>query len=175
MSRSASTIPGGHPERAGAPEQGELVPGQSLLMILSDENYYLAAYYGETGEIRHYRVDKIKDLELLEDQPREGQKAIAQLDIPQICQYAFRHVQWRTDRCGTENQPGQGGHIHRPVRQGHHAGPDGPDQVRLTVKVEVSDQFLGWIMALGNGVEITNPGWVREKMVKEAEPDFGSI
>ena len=58
-------------------------------MILSDENYYLAAYYGETGEIRHYRVDKIKDLELLEDQPREGQKAIAQLDIPKYANMHF--------------------------------------------------------------------------------------
>ena len=28
-------------------------------------------------------------------------------------------------------------------------------------------------MALGTGVEITSPGWVREKMVKEAERILG--
>ena len=32
------------------------------------KNYYLAAYYAETREIRHYRVDKIRDLQLLPDQ-----------------------------------------------------------------------------------------------------------
>lgn len=46
--------------------------------------------------------------------------------------------------------------------------PQGPDTVSLTVKVDISDQFLGWIMALGEGIEITSPEWVREKMVQEA-------
>lgn len=143
------------------------------LMILSDENYYLAAYYGETGEIRHYRVDKIKDLELLEDQPREGQKAIAQLDIPKYANMHFGMFNGeQTDVELKISQDKVGIFIDR-FGKDIMLVPDGPDQVRLTVKVEVSDQFLGWIMALGTGVEITSPGWVREKMVKEAERIWG--
>ena len=142
-------------------------------MILSDENYYLAAYYGETGEIRHYRVDKIKDLELLEDQPREGQKAIAQLDIPKYANMHFGMFNGEQTDVELKISQDKVGIFIARIGKDIMLVPDGPDQVRLTVKVEVSDQFLGWIMALGTGVEITSPGWVREKMVKEAERILG--
>ena len=44
-----------------------------------DENYYLIGYDSASREVRHYRVDKMKDICVL-DAPREGQDLIADFD-----------------------------------------------------------------------------------------------
>jgi predicted DNA-binding transcriptional regulator YafY len=41
------------------------------------------------------------------------------------------------------------------------------DHFRTVVNVAVSNQFLGWIMALGNGVKIVAPESVVERMRQE--------
>ena len=46
--------------------------------------------------------------------------------------------------------------------------PEGEDRFRITVTVAVSNQFLGWIIALGDGVKIVGPEEVVEKMRQEA-------
>ena len=45
--------------------------------------------------------------------------------------------------------------------------PVGEDRFRITVNVAVSRQFLGWIIALGEGVKITGPADVVEEMREE--------
>ena len=45
--------------------------------------------------------------------------------------------------------------------------PVGEDYFRTTVNVSVSRQFLGWIMALGEGVKIVGPDEVVEQMKEE--------
>ena len=37
----------------------------------------------------------------------------------------------------------------------------------VSVDVNVSSQFFGWIFALGKGVEILGPEWVKEEMKRE--------
>ena len=37
----------------------------------------------------------------------------------------------------------------------------------VSVDVNVSSQFFGWIFALGEGVEILGPEWVKEEMKRE--------
>lgn len=138
------------------------------LMILSDENYYLAAYYEKAGEIRHYRVDKIKDLQLLQDLPREGEAAFRKLDIPQYANIHFGMFNGEQTEVELKVQNEKVGIFIDRFGKDIMLIPQGPDTVSLTVKVDVSDQFLGWIMALGEGVEICSPEWVREKMVQEA-------
>ena len=43
-----------------------------LGLIWNSENYYLVAYSAENDQLRHYRVDKMSDLEIT-DRPRQGQ------------------------------------------------------------------------------------------------------
>ena len=44
-----------------------------------DENYYLIAYDAEADRVKHYRVDKMKRITLLEA-PRLGQERMARFD-----------------------------------------------------------------------------------------------
>lgn len=149
--------------------QGNWFQVSPWLMILSDENYYLAAYYEKAGEIRHYRVDKIEDLELLEDLPREGKETFQKLDIPKYANIHFGMFNGDQTEVELQVQNEKVGIFIDRFGKDIMLIPQGPDTVSLTVKVDVSAQFLGWIMALGEGVEIIRPEWVREKMVQEAQ------
>ena len=46
--------------------------------------------------------------------------------------------------------------------------PEGENRFRITVTVAVSPQFLGWIIALGEGVKIIGPEEVIAQMQQEA-------
>lgn len=52
-----------------------------------DENYYLIAYDTCADSIKHYRVDKMDDIEVLDDE-RDGERPLKNL-ILQIIQRAF--------------------------------------------------------------------------------------
>lgn len=136
------------------------------LMILSDENYYLAAYYAQAEEIRHYRVDKIKELKLLPNEklPEKAVKAFKDLDV---AQYADTHFgMFNGERTPVEfkiSNSKVGIFIDR-FGKDIMLIPTGPDTVTTTISVDVSDQFLGWIMALGPDVEIMNPPSLRKRM-----------
>ena len=45
--------------------------------------------------------------------------------------------------------------------------PVGEDRFQVSVSVAVSNQFLGWIMALGSGVKIVAPAKVVDLMKTE--------
>lgn len=134
------------------------------LMILSDENYYLVAYYVETHEIRHYRVDKIKDLQLLPDQPQQGYPAFRKLDIARYADTHFGMFNGKKAPVEIRVTNEKAGIFIDRFGKDIMLIPQGPHAVTTTIQVEVSDQFLGWIMALGEGVEILAPHWVRKRM-----------
>lgn len=134
------------------------------LMILSDENYYLAAYYEETREIRHYRVDKIKDLQLLPEMPQLGYPTFRKLDIARYANTHFGMFNGKQTPVEVKVDRDKVGIFIDRFGKDIMLIPAGYDAVTTTITVDVSDQFLGWIIALGDGVEITGPQWVRDRM-----------
>lgn len=140
-------------------------------LMWDNQNYYLVAYDGGAGRIKHYRVDKLDAL-ALEDKPREGQAAFADFDLARYAKSVFgmyggelRYVELRfaaslagavADRFGAEL---------RPVR-------DGEEAFRVTVPVAVSPQFFGWLAGFGKQVQLLSPpdvaqsyaGWLRETL-----------
>lgn len=75
--------------------QKELVPrpgGDKCVspwaLIWRDENYYLAAYDSEAKVIKHYRVDKMGQVEVTVS-PREGVKQFSQIDVTSYTNQTF--------------------------------------------------------------------------------------
>ena len=126
-------------------------------LVWDNESYYLVGGDAEKGDVRHYRVDKMHDIQL-------GDRAPAgQFDM---AAYARKHfgmfsgvaadVRLRVreelagvvlDRFGQEVMlvPGEDGCF------------------TVTVNVVVSPQFWGWVFGLGDGVEVCSPDWAVEQ------------
>lgn len=137
-------------------------------LMWDDERYYLVAYDAKHETIIHYRVDKMTNIEILEEK-REGQDAFRKFNIAHYTNTLFgmyagdetkvtleaenRLVSVLIDRFGKDI-------IIAPV--------DG-EHFRTTVTVAVSKQFFGWIMAIDGDVRIVAPDSVVKQMRAEIE------
>ncbi len=154
--------------------QKELVPrpgGDKCVspwaLIWRDENYYLAAYDSEAKVIKHYRVDKMQSVHQLPGTVREGAAEYADFDVNTYMQQMFgmfngpckrvtllcenRFAGAMIDRFGTVP-------ILVPCPDGEH--------FKITVDIQVSPQFFGWVAGFGAGVSVSGPPEVRAEMKK---------
>lgn len=148
--------------------QKKLVPRTREVRIVSPwvliwqlENYYLVAYDESAGEIRHFRVDKMGKVGLLE-RKRLGRECYEKLDLATYTNQTFGMFGGELQEV-TLRFPGNmiGVVIDRfgkdvPMKE----LPDGSVQVRT--RISVSGQFFGWMAGLGSRAKIVRPDSVRE-------------
>lgn len=125
-------------------------------LMISDGNYYLLAYNEQRKKIYHYRIDRMRNVSLLEEL-REGEEEYQKLDIRTYSQQLFgmyggkkEYVTIRfipplldtmVERFGTNAQ-------YKVIDKDHYS---------VNAPVEVSDQFYGWVLGFGKKVVITSP------------------
>ena len=149
--------------------QKKLVPRDDKIRVVSpwtliwqNENYYLAAYEAETDKIKHYRVDKMGEVSVLE-QAREGADQYESLDLSEYTKQTFGMFGGQSESV-TMSFPNQlvGVVIDRfgkdvPIR------PMGKGKFQVRAQVAVSDQFFGWLAGIGKEAKIVKPEEVRQK------------
>lgn len=147
----------------------ELVPREVAARVVSPwaliwqvENYYLAAFDPQDGRMKHYRVDKMGKVEVLE-QVRMGLEAFEKVDLASYTNQTFGMyggeqetvtLQFPNELVGVVlDRFGREVDI-RPLENGF---------FRIRVKVAVSGQFFGWLAGIGAKAQIMAPKSVREK------------
>ena len=131
-----------------------------------DEKYYLVAYDSNDDKIKHYRVDKMLNIEAV-DEAREGKDHFKAFDMAKYSKSLFGMFG------GNETAVILQGENHMVGILMDRFGKDIPlvsiddDHFEAKVNVAVSPQFFGWIMALGKGITITGPEPVVRKMREE--------
>ena len=135
-------------------------------LMWDDENYYLVGYDGEDNKIKHYRVDKMLRIGLL-DKKREGKEQFKEFDMPRYTKSLFGVYGGEERRITLEAENAMAGVLIDRFGKEISISPIDAGHFRTTVTVAVSSQFLGWIMALGNGVKIVAPDDVVERMRQE--------
>ena len=132
-----------------------------------DENYYLIAYDHDAGHIKHFRVDKMKSIHVLDDK-REGLEEFKEFNLARYSKMSFGmfggeptrvKIAFEDDMVGIFiDRFGKDINVHPSKKKGWS---------EIDVEVALSDIFLGWIFALGPGVEILGPKDVVKKFKKE--------
>lgn len=134
-----------------------------------DENYYLVAFDEYSQTMKHYRVDKMIKISIL-DERRSGKELFEEFDTA-----AYSTVNF--------------GMFHGDVKKVHISFPnymvgvfidrfgkdifihpaEGENRSRIAVDVAVSKQFFGWIASLGRWVKIEGPEDVVSQMKEFAD------
>ena len=149
------------------PKRDKLYEVSPWALTWDDENYYLIAYDPEDDKIKHYRVDKMRNIELSDDR-RQGKEHFKQFDLATYAKMNFSmfggeevrvRLKFRNDIVGVLLDR-FGKDI--PIRP---ADKEGWSETH--VDVALSDQFLGWIFSLGTRVKITGPDNVVERYAGE--------
>ncbi|MCM1253720.1 MAG: WYL domain-containing protein [Clostridium sp.] len=138
-------------------KEGKLYRISPWALTCKDENYYLIAHDKEEDKIKHFRVDKMGNIQILTGVKREGASLFERFDIADYANKTF----------------GMFGGIEQSVTiqfQNHLIGvvmdrfgrdvsirqrDDGHFSVRVTVAV--SGQFFGWLTGLGDGACLIAP------------------
>ena len=132
-----------------------------------DENYYLIGFDAEEDKIKHYRVDKMRDIELT-DEKREGKEHFKRFDMAAYARMNFGmfggeevrvKLHFQNEMVGVLlDRFGKDISIYRTDKEGWS---------ETYVDVALSDQFLGWIFSLGTNVKIVGPEEVVKKFKDE--------
>lgn len=133
-----------------------------LGLTWDDENYYLIAFEEEKKEIRHYRVDKMKSIEIMQED-RTQDSGYRTFDIAAYGNKTFG-MYGGTPETITLSFPEKliGVMIDR-FGKGISLKKENDTRYCVRVDVVVSGQFFGWVAGLGKEVRILAPDTVREQ------------
>ena len=132
-------------------------------LMWDDERYYLVVYDSKHEKITHYRVDKMMDIQII-DEPREGLEAFREFNIAHYTNTLFGMFSGEETKVTLEAENYMVGVLIDRFGKDIIIAPVDDRKFRTTVTVAVSDQFLGWIIALGGDVKIVAPTPVVKKM-----------
>lgn len=134
-------------------------------LMINDGNYYMICFDDRFRRIAHYRLDRMKDIRFT-GEPRVGEEAFEAADIKSYPRRMFsmyagkvKLVEIRfanglldavVDRFGTKDV--------------QYSRVDG-DHFSITTRIDVSDQFFGWLVGIGSGAKILYPEEVIEEFL----------
>ena len=127
-----------------------------------DENYYLMAFDETAGVIKHYRVDKMLDVSLMEE-VRSGKEVFEAIDMATYSKKTFGMFagEEKTVRLLCDNS--MIGVIVDEFGTEVAIRKEDEEHIMARMDVAVSPQFFGWLAGLGDRVEIIAPADVREE------------
>ena len=128
-----------------------------------DENYYLIAYDAAFGQLRHYRVDKMKNI-VITDEPREGEEVLKNFDPTIYTNRLFGMYGGEIARVTLEGENAKVGLVIDRFGKNVPILRQDAEHFAAHVEVAVSPQFLGWIASLGGALRITAPESVVQSM-----------
>ncbi len=134
----------------------------------NDENYYLVAFDGNSGIIKHYRVDKMRKIEIL-DEARDGREEFEEFDAAKYAKKVFGMFTGDEQRVKIQFANKLIGVVIDRFGQDIMIIPKGVDQFVVNVNVKVSNMFLGWIIGLGDGAKILEPESVVDEVKQITE------
>jgi predicted DNA-binding transcriptional regulator YafY len=133
-------------------------------LIWNSDYYYLIGYYEKAEEIRHYRVDRMRNVSVKEDNYKPQK-----LNIPEYVNHSFHmfagdeeliRLQFDTklinvviDRFGLEAD----------IREMD------DDSFILTTMASVSEGLIGWILTWGSHVKVLSPNHLQDRLKEESQ------
>lgn len=136
-----------------------------------DENYYLVSFDHDRQEIRHYRVDKMDKINMI-NAKREGKEEFKDFDPVGYVKKTFGMYPGHDERIRIEVKDELIGVFIDRFGKDIVIVPSGKEGYsHVLVDVSVSGQFYGWLFALGSGVRIISP----ENVIKEYQKEMKKV
>lgn len=128
-----------------------------------DENYYLVGFDSEAGIIKHFRVDKMTDIDTT-DEMRDGQEIYAALDMGVYARKTFGMFTGEELSVQLRFENDLVGAVIDRLGRDVMLIPDGNFHFTVRTDVIVSPQFFAWVLGFGSKARILGPESVVEKM-----------
>ena len=147
-----------------------------LHLIWDDENYYLIAFDEISRSVRHYRVDKMRNMTIQED-VRSPEALEEKVDIAAFSRKTFGMFSGLDEKVQLQGTRELAGAVLDRFGTDIWMRPLNENAFSAQVTVAVSKHFFGWVTAIGPGLKITGPPEVKDayrayldRILKEMEP-----
>lgn len=135
-----------------------------------DENYYMVAYDSEAGIIKHYRVDKMTEISVIE-QARDGKEAFESLDMAMYARKVFGMFSGEEERVKLRFENHLVGAVLDRLGREVMIIRDGDTHFTVSADIVVRPQFFAWVTGFGTSAEIIGP----DKVVAEMAAHIRSV
>lgn len=137
-------------------------------LTCDNENYYMVAFDGKDERIKHFRVDKMLKINVIEG-PRKGKDNFRQFDMAVYAKKMFGMFTGEEQYVKLLCKNHMAGVMIDRFGKNINFNKLDDEHFTVNIKVVVSIQFLGWVMALGDGVKIIGPDAVVSRMKEEVK------
>ena len=123
----------------------------------------MVAYDSDAAMIKHYRVDKMEKISILEED-RDGLEAYQALDMAVYARKTFGMFTGQEEQVVLRFENHLVGAVLDRLGRDAFIVPDGPDHFTVRADVIVSPQFFAWVFGFGDSARIMGPETVVDKM-----------
>lgn len=141
---------------------GQAVAVSPYDLVWDNEYYYLVAYDGADEKIKHYRIDRMEWIKVLEKEKRDGAEAYKKADVRSYSKRMFSMFSGEEQSVTLRFADKLANVVIDRFGKDVILAPDGEGHFRVSVKVFVSPQFYGWLFGLGSDAEILAPQKIRD-------------
>ena len=131
-------------------------------LIWDDENYYLIAFDENAGKIKHYRVDRMRNMRIL-DERRSREAAEDRTDLAGFAKKTFGMFGGRDSEVQFLCKNTLAGIMIDRFGSDLWMVPKDQEHFTAHVTVTVSRQFFGWMTAIGKELQLIGPVEVKEE------------
>ena len=142
-------------------------------LIINDGNYYMIGMEDESQDLRTYRIDRIRKVQLLDEKRDTSKEGLARRDLKTYVRRTFSmfggekvKVNIRFENSLLDSVIDKFG-----VGLGAEYQQDGDKHFTVIMEVAVSDQFFAWICGFGTKAKIISP----DKVVKQYTQHLSNI
>ena len=127
------------------------------------ENYYLVAFDDDAAGIRHYRVDRMSSITVL-DAPRDGREAFRALDMAAYSRKVFGMFSGKEQSVRMRFDAHLAGAVVDRLGSDVMLVPDGDEAFTVTADVVPSPLFYAWLFGFGPRAQVLGPESVVAEM-----------
>ena len=152
---------------------GQAVSVSPYDLVWDNEYYYLVAYDGADQKIKHYRIDRMERIKVLEKEKREGAKEYKDADVRSYSKRMFSMFSGEEQQVTLRFAERLANVVIDRFGKDVILAPDGEGFFRVSVTVFCSPQFFAWLFGLGSGVQILAPESVKRDYVQTLRDVLG--
>jgi len=146
-------------------KEGALYKVSPWALTWDDENYYLIAYDENADKIKHYRVDKMLHISLLDDK-RIGKEKYEDFDLAAFAKKTFAMYGGYDETVTLLCHKSLAGVVIDRFGKDVWMHPVDEDYFRIKALVSVSQQFFGWMTGIGPKMQLVGPEHTKKEYVE---------
>ena len=139
---------------------------EPIALVFNEDNYYLVSYSSRHGSTANYRVDRMTDVKVIEEDITDVAMSLRE-DVSEYTEQAFKMYGGDPVDIVIEYDEKLIGVVYDKFGEGTKMMRSADDKIIATVKVRISPTFWGWLFQFGKQMRILSPDSVKQEYKKQ--------